>query len=66
MAVTTGSSSYVNVLDGEKSFLDELPLTSVARVNEFDGIISESSEKFNSVVCIPKNPHRRRYITAFL
>ena len=66
VAVTTGSNSYINVLDGEKSFLDELSLTSVAKVTEFDSTISESPEKFNSLVCILKNPHRRRCITAFL
>ncbi|XP_046141631.1 uncharacterized protein LOC123987775 [Osmia bicornis bicornis] len=44
----TGSNS--GIVDGEKSFLDQLPLASVTEMNNFDTMISESSEKFNLLV----------------
>ncbi|XP_034194804.1 uncharacterized protein LOC117611024 [Osmia lignaria lignaria] len=52
----TGSNS--GIVDGEKSFLDQLPLASVTEMNNFDTMISESSEKFNLLGCIPQNLYR--------
>lgn len=46
------------IVNGEKSFLDQLPLASVTEINNFDIIISESPEKFNLLVCISKYPYR--------
>lgn len=43
----------------ERRFLDQLPLKSVAEVTNFNTIISESSEKFNLLVCIHINKERK-------
>lgn len=48
-AVSGSSSSQETVHDGH-TFLDQLPLTSVNDINNFDCIITESSEKFNLLV----------------
>lgn len=50
-AVSGRSSSEETVHDGH-TFLDKLPLTSVHDINNFNSIITESSEKFNLLVCI--------------
>ncbi|XP_076660398.1 uncharacterized protein LOC143363745 [Halictus rubicundus] len=45
----TGGSSHDEL---DNNFLNQLPLASVVAINDFDTMISEHTEKFNSLVCI--------------
>lgn len=55
--VTAGSNQLAGSSEIDTNFLNLLPLESINSINQFDAIISENTEKFNSLVCIWKYKH---------
>lgn len=57
VTVTAGSNQLAGSSEIDTNFLNELPLGSINSINQFNAIISENTEKFNSLVCIWKYKH---------